>query len=132
LCTVFLQFFQQGVEKNTFFRMVVYSLYIYICQEAGNTCCAFITGKGGRRRQQRVRQEEKTMAHHSVLLFKPYPMAVGQKIHIDGGLRHGDWEVIGVSDRKVRLRCPVSHREFEWDRFCYFVEKQEEREWPQR
>jgi hypothetical protein len=70
------------------------------------------------------------MAKHSVILFKPYPMAVGQKIHIAGGPRGGDWEVIGVSDRKVKLRCPVSFREFEWDRFCYFTEEQQDREWP--
>ena len=75
--------------------------------------------------------EKETMAKHTVILFKPYPMAVGQKIHIDGGARGGDWEVIGVSERKVKLRCPVSFREFEWDRFCYFVEEQVDREWPQ-
>ena len=70
------------------------------------------------------------MAKHSVILFEPYPMTVGQKIHIDGGARGGDWEVIGVTERKVKLRCPVSLREFEWDRFCYFVEEQPDREWP--
>jgi len=76
-----------------------------------------------------MRQE--SMAKYSVVLFKPYPMEVGQKIHIAGGPRAGDWEVIGVSERKVKLRCPVSSREFEWDRFCYFAEEQLEREWPQ-
>ena len=70
------------------------------------------------------------MAAHDVILFKPYPMEVGQKIRIDGGPRAGDWEVIGVSERKVKLRCPVSRREFEWNRFCYFVEVQQGREWP--
>jgi len=72
------------------------------------------------------------MAKHAVILFKPYPMEIGQKIHIASGPRHGDWEVIGVSERKVKLRCPVSAREFEWDRFCYFAEEQLEREWPQQ
>ena len=76
-----------------------------------------------------MRQE--SMAKHSVVLFKPYPMEAGQKIHIAGGPRAGDWEVTGVSERKVKLRCPVSSREFEWDRFCYFAEEQLEREWPQ-
>ena len=75
---------------------------------------------------------EGVMAKHAVIVFKPYPMAVGQKIHIDGGPRGGDWEVIGVSERKVKLRCPVSSREFEWDRFCYFAEEQPDREWPRR
>lgn len=71
------------------------------------------------------------MATHPVLLFKPYPLEVGNKIHIDGGPRAGDWEVIGVGDRKVKLRCPVSFREFEWSRFCYFVEEQQNMVWPQ-
>ena len=72
------------------------------------------------------------MAKHTVILFKTYPMAVGQKICIADGPRSGDWEVIGISDRKVKLRCPVSLREFEWDRFCYYSEEQQEREWPQK
>jgi hypothetical protein len=70
------------------------------------------------------------MAKHEVILFKPYPMVVGQKIHIDGGPRGGDWKVVGLSERRVKLRCPVSGREFEWDRFCYFVEEQPDRVWP--
>ena len=72
------------------------------------------------------------MANHTVVIFKPYPMEVGQKIHIAGGARGGDWEVIGVSERKVKLRCPVSSREFEWDRFCYFADIQFDKEWPQQ
>ena len=64
------------------------------------------------------------------IIFKPYPLEIGQKIHIEGGPRGGDWEVIGVSERKVKLRCPVSLREFEWDRFCYFAKEQQDREWP--
>ena len=70
------------------------------------------------------------MAKHNVIIFKYFPMETGQKICIEGGPRAGDWEVIGVSERKVKLRCPVSSREFEWDRFCYFTEEQVEREWP--
>ena len=42
------------------------------------------------------------------LTFRPYPLQVGQKIFIDGGPRRGDWEVVGLSDRKVKLRCPFS------------------------
>jgi hypothetical protein len=72
------------------------------------------------------------MTKHAVILFKPYPMAVGQKIHIDGGPRGGDWEVIGLNERKVKLRCPVSGREFEWDRLCYFAEELPDRTWPQK
>lgn len=72
------------------------------------------------------------MATHDVVLFRPYPFQVGHKLHIEGGPRGGDWEVVGVSERKVRLRCPISNREFEWDRFCYFVEEQNSIEWPQK
>jgi hypothetical protein len=39
---------------------------------------------------------------------------------------------MGVTERKVRLRCPITNREFEWDRFCYAVEGREDLEWPQK
>ena len=70
------------------------------------------------------------MKKHSVAVFKPYPFTVGQKIRIEGGPRNGDWEVIGVTDKKVRLRCPISLKEFEWDHFCYFSEQFIEITWP--
>jgi hypothetical protein len=59
-----------------------------------------------------------------VTVFKPYPFKKGQKIHIEGSNRSGDWEVIDISERKIRLRCPVSKKEVIWDRFCYFFEDQ--------
>lgn len=68
---------------------------------------------------------------HDVLVFRPYPLAVGQKIRIEGKRRRGDWEVVGVSEAKVTLRCPISHREFEWDRFCYLVDEEKDGVWPQ-
>ena len=71
------------------------------------------------------------MSTENVALLQPYPFRVGQKIHIDGGPRSGDWQVIGMTEKKVNLRCPVSGREFEWDRFCYFIEEREDVEWPQ-
>jgi hypothetical protein len=71
------------------------------------------------------------MPSHTVVVFEPYPFVVGQKIHIAGGARQGDWEVIGLSDKKVTLRCPISLREFEWDRFCYLVREETGRPWPQ-
>ncbi|NOX24608.1 MAG: hypothetical protein GXP59_00520 [Deltaproteobacteria bacterium] len=52
-------------------------------------------------------------------VFTPYPFTIGEKIKITGGKRAGDWEVVGLTDSKVKLRCPVSGREFEWARFCY-------------
>ena len=63
------------------------------------------------------------------LVFKPYPLRIGQKIFIESGPRRGDWEVIDLSDRKVNLRCPFSRREVEWDRFCYLVEENSG-DWP--
>ncbi len=70
------------------------------------------------------------MEKHKVTIFRPFPFEMGQKIHIEGGPRGGDWEVIGVTDHKVRLRCPVSFKEFNWNRFCYFSEEKEVIEWP--
>jgi hypothetical protein len=55
---------------------------------------------------------------------------VGQKINIEGGPRNGDWEVVAVTDRKVRLQCPFSKREFDWNRFCYAVEEKSGVRWP--
>jgi len=69
---------------------------------------------------------------HKVVHFEPYPFTVGQRVNIRSGPRKGDWEVIGVTDRKVKLRCPVSLREFEWDRFCYFTEEKSDVQWPQK
>lgn len=71
------------------------------------------------------------MARHSVAVFEPYPFEVGQKLRIASGPRFGDWEVIGLSERKVALRCPISGREFEWNRFCYLAEEREDEQWPQ-
>jgi hypothetical protein len=73
-----------------------------------------------------------TMAESTVSIFHPYPFKVGQKITIAGGPRNGDWLVVDVKERKVILRCPISGREFEWDRFCYFVEEHENVVWPHK
>ncbi len=70
------------------------------------------------------------MEAHKVSIFKPYPFEVGQKIYIEDGPRRGDWEVIGLSERKVKLRCPISKREFEWNRFCYFTKEDHHSPWP--
>jgi hypothetical protein len=72
------------------------------------------------------------MEKFNVEIFKPYAFEVGQKIRIEDGPRKGDWEVIGITDRKVKLRCPISLKEFEWNRFCYFVESRQAEPWPQR
>jgi len=69
------------------------------------------------------------MDEEQVVIFRPYPLQVGQKIRIDGGPRSGDWLVIGVTERKMMLRCPVSHKEVEWDRFCSYVNEIKGR-WP--
>lgn len=64
-----------------------------------------------------------------VAVFRQFPFTEGQRIRIDDGPRRGDWLVIGLDERKIRLRCPVSGREMEWDRFCYLVEVRAQ-EWP--
>lgn len=70
------------------------------------------------------------MSSHDVTIFRPYAFEVGEKITIESGPRRGDWEVVGVSERKVMLRCPISGREVEWDRFCYLAEKRKGVTWP--
>jgi hypothetical protein len=65
-----------------------------------------------------------------VSFFKPFDFEKGQRINITSGPRKGDWEVIDVSKRKVRLKCPISHKEFEWNRFCYLVDEKKVNQWP--
>ena len=72
------------------------------------------------------------MLTQPIMVFKQYPFEIDQKICIVDGPRRGDWLVVGISERKVKLRCPVSGREVEWDRFCYLYEEQPDREWPQK
>ncbi len=73
-----------------------------------------------------------SMSQDDVYLFRPFPLDVGHKIHIEGGVFRGDWEVVGVGERKVRLRCPVSGREVERDHFLAFVSLRKGTEWPKR
>ena len=70
------------------------------------------------------------MATYDVAIFKPYPFTVGQKINIEDGPRKGDWEVVAVTDRKVKLRCPFSKKEFDWNRFCYLAAQRHGVQWP--
>lgn len=70
------------------------------------------------------------MGKESVVYFRSYPFEVGQKIYIEDGPRRGDWEVVALSERTVRLRCPFSKREFEWHRFCYVAETRTDASWP--
>jgi hypothetical protein len=70
------------------------------------------------------------MGKEKVIIFQPYPLEVGQKIYIDGGPRRGDWKVIGVDEKKVRLQCPITFKEVEWTHFCFFVEAREDSPWP--
>ncbi|MEN8245202.1 MAG: hypothetical protein ABFS43_09900 [Thermodesulfobacteriota bacterium] len=69
---------------------------------------------------------------YKVTVFTPFEFQEGQKIYIAKGPRKGDWEVVGITERKVKLRCPVSLREFEWNRFCYQTEERVLGEWPQK
>ncbi|MEN8198945.1 MAG: hypothetical protein ABFR63_02615 [Thermodesulfobacteriota bacterium] len=66
-----------------------------------------------------------------VTILHPCPFEVGEKLHIEAGPRRGDWLVTGCDERKLTLQCPVSKREFSWDRFCFQIEKREQ-EWPMR
>jgi len=67
---------------------------------------------------------------HTVTIFRPYPLQPGHKIHIDGGPRGGDWEVMEVGAHKIKLRCPVSLRVIDCDHFCGFIEEATGVPWP--
>jgi hypothetical protein len=67
---------------------------------------------------------------YDVTVFKSYPFRVGQKIRIEGSRRTGDWEVVAISEHKVTLRCPMSHKEFDWARFCYVTDEETDSIWP--
>ncbi len=69
---------------------------------------------------------------YDVSVFEPYPFQVGQKIRIENSRRAGDWEVAAVSDRTVTLRCPISNKTFEWNKFCYLVAEEKDTIWPQK
>ncbi len=58
-----------------------------------------------------------------ITVFRRFPFETGQKLNISDEPRKGDWEVIGVDEKHVKLRCPVSGFIAQWDRFCYFVEE---------
>ncbi|MEJ2225837.1 MAG: hypothetical protein P8X49_11965, partial [Syntrophobacterales bacterium] len=49
---------------------------------------------------------------------------------IQGGPWGGDWEIIEVGERKIRLKCPISHKEIEKDRFFFFMEERDQEPWP--
>ena len=72
------------------------------------------------------------MPTEKVILFRSYPLEAGLRIRIDSGPRAGDWEVVSADKSKVKLRCPISGKEYEWDRFVYFVGEDSEAEWPQK
>jgi len=72
------------------------------------------------------------MPGHRVSVFRPYPFAPKHKIHIEGGPRGGDWEVVAADAKTLHLRCPVSGREVTWKPFCYLVEERDDAEWPAR
>ncbi len=69
---------------------------------------------------------------HDVVVFKPYPFTVGQKIRIENTRRAGDWLVVAIGENSVTLQCPISQKEFEWSIFCYSTEVRKQATWPQK
>jgi len=67
---------------------------------------------------------------HDVTVFRPYPFEVGQKIRIENSRRAGDWEIAAVGEHTVTLRCPISKKEFEWNKFCYLISEEKNTAWP--
>lgn len=68
---------------------------------------------------------------HTVTVFSHYPFQLGQKIRIEGPNRRGDWQVVGLGEGEVTLRCPISGKEFVWKNFCYFTHEEADAVWPQ-
>lgn len=66
----------------------------------------------------------------TVAIFRPYPFRMEQKIFIEAGPRRGHWEVIAVGENKIKLRCAISSRQVEWDRFCYLAWESVGVPWP--
>lgn len=69
---------------------------------------------------------------HEITIFKTYPLKRGQKIRIEDHRRAGDWEVASVSEHTVSLKCPISGKVFEWNKFCYHVAEQQCDRWPSK
>lgn len=59
------------------------------------------------------------MSGDEIEVFRPYAFRVGQRMRIEGGPRAGDWEVVGLDEGHVKLRCPVTGRQVRWALFCY-------------
>jgi hypothetical protein len=76
--------------------------------------------------------ENQSSSGRRVVFFRLYPAQVGDTITIEGGPWRGDWEIIEVGDRKLRLKCPVTHKEIERERFFYFLEERDQEPWPHR
>lgn len=68
---------------------------------------------------------------HDYALFEPYPFVVGQKIRIRNSRRGGDWEIVAVGEHTITLHCPITHKEYEWNKFCYLVSEQQKGVWPE-
>jgi hypothetical protein len=69
-------------------------------------------------------------AGQRLVVFRLYPTQVGDKILIQGGPWGGHWEIIEVGERKIKLKCPISHKEIERERFFYFTEERDHEPWP--
>ncbi|MGQ9687720.1 MAG: hypothetical protein ACUVXF_02870 [Desulfobaccales bacterium] len=76
--------------------------------------------------------DEEAQSGQRVIFFRLYPARVGDKITIEGGPWRGDWEIIEVGERKLRLKCPITHKEIERERFFYFLEERPQEPWPHR
>ena len=94
-------------------------------------CHSDVGGAGQETTAANIGNVDAAQADDLLARWRALPEGKGAAIigTIEEGPRRGDWEVVGVSDAKVKLRCPISKREFEWARFCYVTETREDT-WP--
>lgn len=62
------------------------------------------------------------------LVFETYPVKPGDRIFINDGPWKGDWDIVEVSDRKVKVKCPFKGDEYEWKRRLFVFKGEQDLE----
>jgi len=60
------------------------------------------------------------------LVFEPYHLKIGDRILITDGPWKGDWDIIELSDKKIKVKCPFKGTELEWKRQMFTFQGEKE------